>query len=184
MRNKSYKSQLKIRRNKKRLVIVVTLMAIGGLTTVLYLKYHRTSTAVPTIQTNTTTFTPPASIDQNKPQETTTDSKTSTNQPVNTSKNKSSKIVVAPTILSADKNGLNGFVSGIFEDGGICTAVFTRASQDITVSTTAFSNASYTSCAPIKLSSPINISGNWSVVLKYSSTTADGSSSPYLFKVE
>ena len=83
MRNKNYKSQSKIRRNKKRLIIVVTLVAIGGLATILYLKYHHTYTAVPTIET-TASSSPPATINQNKSQAAAVTPVASTKQTENT----------------------------------------------------------------------------------------------------
>lgn len=58
-------------------------MAIGSLTTVLYLKYHRTYTAVPTIET-TSSSTSPATINQNKSQAATATPVSSTKQIENT----------------------------------------------------------------------------------------------------
>jgi len=93
------------------------------------------------------------------------------------------KRLVTPIITHGDQNTLNSYVSGVFEDGGTCTATITNTStsQVITKSSQGFENASYTSCAPI---TSLGLgSGIWQAVLSYSSSTSAGSSSPYTIKV-
>src|SRR3990167_7976609 len=78
----------------------------------------------------------------------------------------SGKKQVTPVITSASRSEVNAYVSGVFEDGGTCTATATKDSQTITKDSTGFTNVSYTSCPPIQMSLP---AGTWSVVVSYSS---------------
>lgn len=80
---------------------------------------------------------------------------------------------VTVTITNASRSEVNAYVTGVFEDGGHCTATATMGSQTKTATSEGFTNVSYTSCAPIKWSLP---SGNWSVVVSYSSSKASGHS--------
>lgn len=106
-------------------------------------------------------------------------------QPSPTPPSPSGKKQVVPVVVSADKEGANAYVSGIFEEGGTCTAKFTTTNGDsIEATSSGFQNSNYTSCAPIKLNGPLNIKGDWTVVVSYSSATAEGSSQPRQFKVE
>ena len=82
---------------------------------------------------------------------------------------------VTPVITSATASEVNAYVPGIFEDGGTCTATATRGSQIETTSSSGFENYNTTSCAPLKFSPALSGSG-WSVVVSYSSSTAQGKS--------
>jgi hypothetical protein len=85
---------------------------------------------------------------------------------------------VTPIITSASTNGVNGFVSGVFEDGGTCTFAFTKNSETFTKTTAGFKNATSTNCTPLSLSSSdFPSSGNWTVVLSYSSSSVSKVSS-------
>jgi hypothetical protein len=81
---------------------------------------------------------------------------------------------VTVTITNANKDTVNAYVSGIFEDGGTCTATFTQGSTVVTRTSTGFKNVSYTQCAPIAPNLPSG--GTWSVVVSYSSAAAEGTS--------
>ena len=99
---------------------------------------------------------------------------TQSNQPT-TPTNSDGKKAVTPVVTSSSVNFINGYVAGVFEDGGICTYKITNDStgQVINQTSQGFENASYTSCTPVH---PNLSSGSWSVVLSYSSSTAEGSS--------
>lgn len=87
-----------------------------------------------------------------------------------------SKKGVTPTITEASRSVVKVYVTGIFEEGGTCTATFTKGSQTLTKSSDGFQNASYTQCAPIELSGNFLSSGKWSVTVKYSSSVSEGTS--------
>lgn len=81
---------------------------------------------------------------------------------------------VTPEISSATRSEVRAFVSGIFEDGGTCTATATKAGESsITAAKKGFKNVSYTQCEPIIWSLP---DSGWVVVVSYSSNTAEGQS--------
>ncbi|HMS49848.1 MAG TPA: hypothetical protein PKA02_00210 [Candidatus Saccharibacteria bacterium] len=102
-------------------------------------------------------------------------------QPTNTSEN--GKKQVTPFITGADKQEISAYVSGIFEEGGTCTATLTKDGKTLTKTSKGFGNVSYTSCEPIEVSGSLE-NGTWSVIVSYSSGTAGGKSEAKVFTVE
>ena len=90
------------------------------------------------------------------------------------------KKAVTPVITSVyEANGqviVSAYVSGIFEDGGTCTATFSQNSASHSVTSSAFANATTTDCQTLSIDKTTLGSGDWQVVLKYSSAAASGSS--------
>ncbi len=87
------------------------------------------------------------------------------------------KRAVNPVITSASQAELRGFVSGIAEDGGTCTATFTKGTVTFTKTSAGFINVANTNCKLITLSSSdFPSKGNWSITLSYSSSKAIGTS--------
>ena len=80
---------------------------------------------------------------------------------------------VTVVVTEANSSTVKGYIQGVFEDGGTCTAIATQGSQTITKTSIAFANVSYTQCAPINWSSPLS-SGSWTINLAYKSATAQG----------
>lgn len=81
---------------------------------------------------------------------------------------------VSVVITGATSTDVRGYASGVFEDGGTCTATATKGSQTITKTSAGFKNVSYTSCLPIYWDSPL-ARGSWTINLSYKSATAQGS---------
>ena len=79
---------------------------------------------------------------------------------------------VSPIITGADELEVNGYIPSILEEGGSCIAKFTKDSETLEFSSSGFGNVSYTNCEPITVSGLGK--GTWSVVLSYSSPTAEG----------
>jgi len=79
-------------------------------------------------------------------------------------------------ITEANDSGVRAYVTGVFEEGGTCTATATMGSQIITKTSEGFQNASYTQCAPISWSTPLG-AGSWSVKVTYKSTTTESTQS-------
>jgi hypothetical protein len=77
------------------------------------------------------------------------------------------------TITAADEREVRAFVSGIFEEGGTCTAKATQGTKSITAQSEGFGNVSYTQCAPITWPTLLS-SGFWNIAFTYQSakTTA------------
>lgn len=80
---------------------------------------------------------------------------------------------------------VTSYVSGIFEDGGICTLTAAKGSQQKTFTANAFANATTTDCQPFRLaSSEFPGGGTWTFRVAYTSSTASGSSDTKDFKVD
>jgi hypothetical protein len=89
----------------------------------------------------------------------------------------SGKKKVTPTIISASATSVKGFVPGIYESGGSCTAIFTKGSEQFSKQSAAVKGATTTDCTPISMTrGDFPSTGEWSLVLTYSSATAEGSS--------
>ena len=82
---------------------------------------------------------------------------------------------VKPSITNTS-GSVNAYVSGIFEEGGTCTAVFNNDAITNTKTSTGFRNVSYTQCAPINIESGFLSAGTWTVTVKYSSEKSEGTS--------
>jgi hypothetical protein len=95
---------------------------------------------------------------------------------------------VAPFITDAAQYGqqveVRAYIPGIFESGGTCKAVFTKAAQTITKETNAEKNVSNTTCRALIINrSEFPSAGDWSLVLTYTSGTAQGSSESKMVRV-
>lgn len=84
-------------------------------------------------------------------------------------------------ITEASGGVVRAYVSGVYEDGGICTATAVQGSQVVTRSSTGFKNVSYTQCPPIEWNLS---SGTWTIKVTYKSTTAEGQSAPQEVSVQ
>jgi hypothetical protein len=94
-----------------------------------------------------------------------------------------SKATVSPFISYAALEGqtgvVNGYVGGVFEEGGTCTATFTRGSAKIVKTTTGFQDSDHTTCPPFNVArGELASAGTWDVILSYTSNTSTGSSPP------
>lgn len=86
----------------------------------------------------------------------------------------SGKEQVQIQVLAATLNSVKANVIGVFENGGTCTATFSKGSESHSFSSSGIANSNYTQCAPISVN---GISGSgWSVVVNYSSDKATGQS--------
>ncbi len=97
--------------------------------------------------------------------------------------NNGSKKLITPTITYASEQGekieAGGFVSNIFEDGGVCTFTFTKGTASFSKHSTGISNAQSVACPAITVGNgEFSEKGQWSVTLSYSSATASGTSAP------
>jgi hypothetical protein len=90
-----------------------------------------------------------------------------------------SKRSVTPVITNknpGDPVTISGYVSGVFEDGGVCTATLTQNGKTVTATSQGFKNVSTTNCAPISIARSQLPGGTWQVSLSYSSAAAEGTS--------
>ena len=93
-------------------------------------------------------------------------------------------INAAVTVAGVDVDGqhvsVSGFVEGVIEAGGDCQFVLTPASgaTPLIVSSTGIKNVTTTSCGTQQVPIASFSQGQWSVVLKYSSSRASVASAP------
>jgi hypothetical protein len=71
---------------------------------------------------------------------------------------------------------VNGYVSGVVENGGTCTLTLTSGSVHVTGQVTAQADATTTICPEISVSDPRLTPGAWQAVLAYRSPSSQGSS--------
>jgi cytoskeletal protein RodZ len=79
---------------------------------------------------------------------------------------------VSVVITDVSTNNVKSYVSGVFEDGGTCSATATQGAKSISGTSAGFKNVSYTQCAPIAWSSQLT-SGSWDIKVNYKSITTD-----------
>lgn len=89
--------------------------------------------------------------------------------------------LVTVIVTSADSGSVFARVSGVIEDGGTCTATFTKGSTTLSKSSDSVANVSDTQCG--RIATPSLTSGNWQVVVSYKSNAAEGTSDPFAFTV-
>ena len=99
------------------------------------------------------------------------------------------KQAVTPVIVDASQYAgqieVRSYVPGIYEEGGTCTIRFTKGAQSVSKSVPASKDATTTRCANLAVPrSEFSEAGEWSVVVTYSSSAAEGSSPARTFGVE
>lgn len=92
----------------------------------------------------------------------------------NSNQNQGSKKPVTPVVANANATNVSAYVPGVFEEGGTCTAVFSKNGGSVTRTSQGFGNVSYTQCAPITPDLPST--GGWTVTITYESAAAKGTS--------
>ena len=89
---------------------------------------------------------------------------------------RTAEIVIVDSSQYDEVFEIRSFISNVFEDGGVCTATFSRAgSTPVVASSTGTTSATTTQCG--KISIPISsfaTKGEWQLKLSYSSPTAKG----------
>lgn len=155
------------------LVLVLVLLLAAG---TLYARQRNddssgvTDVTTPVVDDNVD-FTPPTPEEK---QETEANKRSFADDSPDSGDNSTGQVV--PVITYADRSVVRGYVPGVFEDGGTCTATATKGSQTKTANSEGFEDFNKTTCAPITISLP---DGGWSVVLSYNSNTVKGQSETY-----
>jgi hypothetical protein len=97
------------------------------------------------------------------------------------------KVEVTITTYNATDNGslsVNGYVSGVVENGGTCILTLTdSASKSVTTTRQAIADATTTTCGESAVALSKLHSGTWKAVLSYSSATSVGASEPVNIEV-
>ncbi|MCA9331808.1 hypothetical protein KC968_02600 [Candidatus Saccharibacteria bacterium] len=79
---------------------------------------------------------------------------------------------VTVTITSADIYSVFANVTGVVEDGGTCTAVFSNGTQTLSTTSTSVANVSYTQCG--RMATPKLTGQGWTATVSYKSNSAQG----------
>ncbi len=179
--------KIKKQSNKKLLLVLCAVIIIAGLSFLYYRSTNKNNLEKPsstTGQTQGLNLSPPTAEDAkraetNKEKNVTRDETINNTPTPEPGKKKSVKPTITYAGLYGDSAEVGGFVSGIFEDGGTCTATFTLSGTTFTKSVTAVKNISTVDC-PV-MSAPkaqFTQNGKWSVTILYDSSTATGKSDP------
>ncbi len=169
--------------SKKVLLIALVVLVIGGVAAYLLLKNDSKDSQQTTQNPNSqekinlepATEEDKQRADQNKQAIVDRDNQLK-NQPPATGKK-----TIKPIISYAGQYGpqaeVGAYVLGVFEDGGTCTAAFTKDGKSFSKSVTAVKNVSSNDC-PVMAAKNEEFSpkGSWSVVVSYSSASAEGAS--------
>lgn len=84
----------------------------------------------------------------------------------------------SPTVIGS-------FIEGVVEDGGVCTATFTKDSSSFNKVVSAIANVSTSQCERVSLSpSDFPSKGLWSASISYSSSSSTGTSQPVTINIE
>jgi hypothetical protein len=94
------------------------------------------------------------------------------NTPPPPSTSKQANVIVTYASVSETR----GYVGNVFEDGGTCTATFTKGSVKVSGTSSGITDVNKTTCPAIAIDPSKLSSGDWTVVLSYSSSTASGTS--------
>lgn len=174
---------------KKVLPILLSLVALAGIvlalevTSTTHFLHKASSKDVSTDITNATPATNADRVDT----ETQKNIKPSSNTPNQQNTGKSSttssdlkSVNVEITTYTSTGVSVNGFVTGVVEDNGVCTLTATAASDGKVLTATHIgeANATNTTCGMTTINRSKFHSGTWTLVLSYKSATAEGSSDP------
>ncbi len=103
-----------------------------------------------------------------------------------TTQSKKKAIVVANPYgenPEGDAIEVNGFVSNIIEDGGICTLSLKKDGKSVSVQRTATADAQTTTCGLLVIARAKLSQGSWQGTLHYESPKAEGTSSNFVVEV-
>lgn len=107
----------------------------------------------------------------------------------NNSNSASGKKLVSPTITYAGLFGNNvevgSFVNGVFETDGSCMAIFTKNKLSFNKIVAAVTSTNSVNCTTVSVpKSEFKELGAWSVIIKYGSQSASGSSTVKNFEIK
>lgn len=194
--NKKNSSIPKLKQNKKRyLAALIFAICIVILAITLYFARfikspNNSSLNKPSQETNATdtpiNLNPPTNQDKQAVDQ--TKKNIAENQNQSSSMDNQGRIKVSPLITSVDSTSDNqvrvyGSISGIVEDNGSCTFIFTKDSSTLTKVTNAVADATTTRCIPLSFAKSELENGPWNVNLTYLSQKATGGSDNVSFEV-
>jgi hypothetical protein len=97
--------------------------------------------------------------------------------------NQDAVISVAGVDVDGQHVSVSGYVSGIVEDGGVCTFTFTGVEAERTVTNASVANVSTTSCGLVQIPTSELARGSWQITLSYSSSSFSTTSQPLSLEI-
>ena len=168
----------------KKLAILLICVVLGAIGLVAYTHYRKRA-EVPAANGQTIIYSP-ATDEEKKNNDINKEQIVANNNiqdtPTQTPGSNTQKKSVTP-IITNTSSSINAYIPGIFEDGGVCTASFTKSGITKTKTSVGFQNVSYTQCSPIMLENNFLSPGQWAVTISYNSTSASGTSAPQTIEV-
>jgi len=156
-------------------IVLLSGLIFGGYQ--LYKSHNKKSSTYTTADGQTINLNPPTQDE--KTQTDTHKEEITNNQPVNDKTQPTQQQPSTIVFTQISSSGVRAYVTGVFEEGGTCTATATQGHTVITKTSTGFQNASYTQCAPINWDAPLS-SGSWLVTLVYKSSATQSTGSQTL----
>lgn len=175
------KIRFKLSTKRSALLIASILVLVGGSAYAINRWRADDAPLPPTITTNDgkeVSLAPPTKEEKKEVEDHKSElAKAATSSETPTSQAKTSSVIItSPSPLNPSPQGVRAYVSGVFEDGGMCTATAMQGTTTITKSSTGFANVSYTQCAPINWDSLLG-NGKWTITVSYKSATTNSSQS-------
>ena len=172
--------------NKKIISIIVGLIVIvAGVGFVAYDRLalnRKDNSSSEQITENSINLSPPTEEEINETEE---HKKNLSSERKNPGRNSQEPSSVTPIITSADQTTVRAYVSGISEDGGVCTATFSKGATSFSKQSTGFRDVNTTVCEPLHIErSEFSGGGEWTVVVSYKSSLVQGKSQEVKINVD
>jgi hypothetical protein len=167
------KLSLKSHRKRTVIIIIVAIIALGAGGFALYRHNHPTSIKTPdgkTVKLKKATDEEKKQSDDNKSDIVKREDAIKQNAASPSGQTPSTVV-----ITNASSSGVRAYVTGVFEEGGVCTAT-AQGPQTITKTSAGFQNVSYTQCAPIDWDTPLG-PGSWTITVSYKSAATSSTQS-------
>lgn len=166
-------------RSKYFLAVVLALVLVGSVVT-----YAATKDPDPAPETSDTATDTPATTDETinldpptdeEKQETDNNKDDISNDtpPPPPATTPEGKQVVTPSIARATRTEVSASIQNLFEEGGTCTA--TASGPDVRTATSESTTGFYNTVCTM-IFDPVLSAGDWNVIVSYSSSTAEGTS--------
>jgi uncharacterized protein YxeA len=173
------KLSLKSHRKRTIAIIAAVILIAGGGAFAFYRHNHPTSVKTPdgkTVKLKKATAEEKKASDDNKSAIVKRENTIKDASANSSGQTPSTVVITSPSPANPSVSGVRGYVTGVFEEGGTCTATATMGSQTVTKSSVGFQNVSYTQCAPIDWDSPLG-HGTWAITLSYKSAATSSTQS-------
>jgi hypothetical protein len=179
---------IKIKRpNKKVAIITVVVLACAGIGGYALWQKHTNDDRKASGKTTNIggiNYGPPTDEDKKETEQHKKDLQQQNESQSSSASSNSSGLKQASVVITyASSSEVRGYVGNAFEDGGICTATFTKDSSKVTATSSGFMDVNKTTCTPIAINQGRLTSGSWNVVLSYRSSNYSGSSASQIINV-